>query len=126
MEPAELSDGDLLNALHAAQQKLPQCDDPKQRHDTWQEVVVFMRELERRYPPTPGPLETRVATDERVARRASTLLPEEVAAGAAGTQSQAEAILADSDERSSDLEAAPGSFVEHRTSDEATEPPEVS
>ena len=125
MDPAELTDGDLLNALHTAQQKLPQRDDPKQRHDAWQEIIVFMRELERRYPPKPDPLETRGETDERVARRASNLLPEEVAAGAADTQSQAEAILADSDERSGDLEAAPGSFVEHRTSDEATEPPEV-
>ena len=35
---------------------------------------------------------------------------------------QKQAILADSAERSEDLEAAPGSFVEHRTSDEATEP----
>jgi hypothetical protein len=60
--------------------------------------------------------------DDRVAGRAS-LLPEEKAAGSADPKTQAEAILADSDERASDREAAPDSFVEHRTSDEATEPP---
>jgi hypothetical protein len=60
--------------------------------------------------------------DDRVAGRAS-LLPEEKAAGSADPKAQAEAILADSDERASDREAAPDSLVEHRTSDEATEPP---
>jgi hypothetical protein len=60
-------------------------------------------------------------TDDRVATRAD-LLPEESAAGSEDAHAQAEAILSDSDERSEDLEAAPGKFVEHRTSDEATEP----
>ena len=37
-------------------------------------------------------------------------------------EAQAEAILAESDEREADRSAAPSSSVEHRTSDEATEP----
>jgi hypothetical protein len=60
--------------------------------------------------------------DDRVASRAS-LLPEEIAAGSADPEAQAEAILADSDKRSSDLSATQDSLAEHRTSDEATEPP---
>jgi hypothetical protein len=35
---------------------------------------------------------------------------------------QAEAVLADSDLRAADRDAAPGSRVEHRTSDEVTPP----
>jgi hypothetical protein len=62
------------------------------------------------------------AQDRRVARRAAALLPEEEVAGSADPTAQAQAILQDSDERSSDRTAAPGSFVEHRTSDEATPP----
>jgi hypothetical protein len=126
MEPRELSDGDLLNALYAAQQTLPEQEDPTQRHDAWQEIIVLMRELERRYPPAPEPLERPGGTNDRVARRAANLQAEEAAAGSDNPQRQAEAILADSDERSADRAAAPGSFVEHRTSDEATEPPEMS
>jgi hypothetical protein len=60
--------------------------------------------------------------DDRVESRAS-LLPEEIAAGSADPEAQAQAILADSDERSSDLDATQESLVEHRTSEEATEPP---
>jgi hypothetical protein len=59
---------------------------------------------------------------DRVASRAANLLPEEDAAGSDDPQRQAEAILAESDERSEDRDAAPHSFVEHRTSDEATPP----
>jgi hypothetical protein len=59
--------------------------------------------------------------DDRVAGR-SNLLPEEKAAGSADPEAQAKAILADSDERSADREAPPDGSVEHRTSDEATEP----
>jgi hypothetical protein len=58
---------------------------------------------------------------DRIAGRAS-LLPEERAAGSAEPQIQAEAILADSDDRASDREAGPDGFIEQRTSDEATEP----
>jgi hypothetical protein len=60
--------------------------------------------------------------DPRVDRRAAELLPEEDAAGSDDPKRQAEVILEESDERSNDREAAPDSFVEHRTSDEATPP----
>jgi hypothetical protein len=66
-------------------------------------------------------VETPDAEDDRVASRADHLLPEETAASSEDANGQAEAILAESDDRSEDR-AAPGSFVEHRTSDEATEP----
>lgn len=58
----------------------------------------------------------------RAAARAEDLLPEEQAAGSDDPQAQAEAILEDSDERTEDRSAAPGSRVEHRSSDEATAP----
>lgn len=54
--------------------------------------------------------------------RADELLPEEMAAGSDNPEAQAEAILEESDERQEDRSAAPGSVVEHRTSDEATPP----
>lgn len=60
--------------------------------------------------------------DRRIARRAAELLPEETVAGSGDPEAQARAILEDSDARSEDREAAPGSFVEHRTSDESTPP----
>lgn len=60
--------------------------------------------------------------DPRVAHRAAHLLPEEEAAGTADRVTQAEIILEESDQRSEDRDAAPDSFVEHRTSDEATAP----
>lgn len=63
------------------------------------------------------------AQDPRVARRAAQLLPEEDVVGSDDPDRQAEAILEDSDARSEDRDAAPGSFVEHRTSEEATPPP---
>ena len=37
---------------------------------------------------------------------------------------QQELLLEDSEAREADREAAPGTFVEHRTSEEATPPPE--
>lgn len=55
-------------------------------------------------------------TDDRTERRAADLLPEERAVGSADPAAQAEAILAESDEREHDLEAAPDSFLEHRSS----------
>lgn len=58
-------------------------------------------------------------TDERTGHRAADLLPEERAAGSADPQAQAETILADSDERTENPEAAPDSFLERRTSDES-------
>ena len=60
--------------------------------------------------------------DDRIARRAAHLLPEEDAAGSDAPLEQAKVILEDSDARSEDREAAPDSVVEHRTSDEATPP----
>ena len=60
--------------------------------------------------------------DRRVARRAAELLPEEDSVGSADPMQQAEVILEESDARSEDRNAAPDSFVEHRTSDEATPP----
>jgi hypothetical protein len=60
--------------------------------------------------------------DRRTSRRASQLLPEEDTVGSDDPEAQAEAILQESDERSDDRDAAPSSFVEHRSSDEATPP----
>jgi hypothetical protein len=57
---------------------------------------------------------------DRVASRAS-LLPEEQEAGSDDPDAQAEAILAESDERSMDRDAAPSTHLEHRTSDEVTD-----
>ena len=62
------------------------------------------------------------AQDRRVARRAAELLPEEDTVGSADPRRQAEVILEESDARSEDRDAAPDSFVERRTSDEATPP----
>lgn len=58
--------------------------------------------------------------DERVASRAE-LLPEEESVGSDDAQAQARAILAESDARTESRDAAPGSRVEHRTSEEVTD-----
>jgi hypothetical protein len=60
--------------------------------------------------------------DDRIDRRAAELLPEERTAGSANPQAQAGAILEESDEREADPQAAPDSFVEHRTSAETVTP----
>jgi hypothetical protein len=61
--------------------------------------------------------------DRRVAERAAELLPEEQAVGSDDPEAQAEQILAESDERTMDRDAAPSTHLEHRTSDEvATDP----
>jgi hypothetical protein len=65
-------------------------------------------------PDTPHP------DDDRVNSR-SELLPEEKVVGSDDPEAQAEAILAESDERSLDREASPGTHMEHRTSDEVTD-----
>jgi hypothetical protein len=62
------------------------------------------------------------AQERRIERRAAELLPEEETVGSADPEAQAKVILEESDERSEDRDAAPDSFVEHRTSDEATPP----
>lgn len=59
--------------------------------------------------------------EARVASRAD-LLPEEDAAGSDDPDAQARAILEESDERTESRDAAPDSRVEHRSSDEVTEP----
>lgn len=59
------------------------------------------------------------AADERVAAR-SELLPEEESAGSDDPAGQAEAILADSDERTLSRERSAGEVVEHRTSEDVT------
>lgn len=61
--------------------------------------------------------------DDRVASRAE-LLPEEQVAGSDDPDAQAAAVLEESDERIRTRDAAAdGQVVEHRTSDEVTEPP---
>jgi hypothetical protein len=65
-------------------------------------------------------------TDDRTDQRAAELLPEELATGSDDPQAQAAAILADSDEREGDLDAAPDSFVEHRRSDQTVDPGDTS
>ena len=60
-------------------------------------------------------------TEDRIEQRAAELLPEERAAGSADPRAQAEAILADSDEREYDPEA-----VESRSSDQTTTPGETT
>ncbi|MFC3384639.1 hypothetical protein [Couchioplanes azureus] len=61
-------------------------------------------------------------SDDRVRRRAVDLLPEEQAAGSADPGAQAEAILAESDEREADQGAAPSTFLEHRASGQTVTP----
>ena len=59
---------------------------------------------------------------ERVRARAQ-LLPEEQAVGSDAPLEQAEMVLEDSDARTADQEAAPTSFVERRTSEQAADLP---
>jgi hypothetical protein len=61
-------------------------------------------------------------SDDRVTRRAEELLPEERKAGSDDPEAQAAAIIAESDERVLDRDAAPGTRLEERGSDEATPP----
>jgi hypothetical protein len=58
-------------------------------------------------------------SEERIEQRATDLLPEERAAGSDDPRAQAEVILEESDIREEDPEAAPDSFLERRTSEEA-------
>jgi len=84
-------------------------------------------------------MEHRPENEQRVVGR-SNLLPEEQAAGSDDPEAQAAAVLADSDARSeargaqdvaadsegagdNGVDIAPDSFVEHRSSNEATPPP---
>ena len=58
---------------------------------------------------------------ERVRSRAADLTPEERSAGSADPQAQAEAVLADSDERTEVPNAAPDTVLERRTSADAAD-----
>jgi hypothetical protein len=58
---------------------------------------------------------------DRVESRAH-LLPEEAAVGSDDPEAQAEAILAESDLREADRNAAPDTVLEHRTSDQTVTP----
>ncbi|MFI5836401.1 hypothetical protein ACIA5A_22265 [Micromonospora sp. NPDC051300] len=60
---------------------------------------------------------------DRISSRAH-LLPEEAAAGSDDPQAQADAILAESDLREEDRNAAPDTVLEHRTSAETVNPVE--
>ena len=66
------------------------------------------------------------SSQERVEQRAADLLPEERRAGSADPQAQAAAILTESDEREADPDAAPDSFLEHRTAEQAAPPAETA
>ena len=61
-------------------------------------------------------------SDDRIDQRAADLLPEERTTGSADPTAQARAILAESDEREGDLEAAPDTVLEHRRSDQTVDP----
>lgn len=64
---------------------------------------------------------------DRIESRAHHLLPEEAAVGSDDPEAQAEAILAESDLRTADQDAAPDTVLERRTSDQtvvAVEPPD--
>jgi len=61
--------------------------------------------------------------DEQIGRRAE-LLPEEKVVLSDDPKAQAEAILEDSEERMASRDASPGTHLEHRTSEEATPPPD--
>jgi hypothetical protein len=63
-----------------------------------------------------------MAEDERAKARASEQLPEEKAAGSDDPMRQAEVILEESEERQADRNAAPGSTLEHRRSEETVGP----
>ena len=57
MDPEDLTDEDLLEALHDAQREIAGESESTDRHEAWQRVIALMRELERRYPPSTEPLD---------------------------------------------------------------------
>jgi hypothetical protein len=65
---------------------------------------------------------TASGADDRTEERADAVLPEERAAGGADRQAQAAAVLADSDERSTQRDQDEPADVERRTSTETVEP----
>ena len=60
--------------------------------------------------------------DPRVRSRADQLLPEEQDAGTDDAEAQASTILQESNERQEDRNAAPSTVLEHRASEDTTEP----
>lgn len=72
----------------------------------------------------PGGTLPRMTDEERARARAENLLPEERAAGSDDPEGQAASILSESDTRQEDRDAAPGTVLEHRRSEETVEPPE--
>jgi hypothetical protein len=56
-----------------------------------------------------------------VESRAESLLPEELQAGSDDPHAQAQALLEESEERTLDGAAAPGTSIEHRTSDDTVD-----
>jgi hypothetical protein len=60
--------------------------------------------------------------EERVATRAAQLVGDEHHVSSGGSKAQARAILEDSAMRTRDRDAAPGSFVEHRRSEDTVPP----
>ncbi len=62
------------------------------------------------------------AIEGDLAARRSELSSEEKEAGSDDALAQARAILEDSDARTADLEAAPGTYVEHRRSEDTVPP----
>ena len=61
-------------------------------------------------------------TTERVDARAARPLPEEERAGTDDAEAQSAAILAESDLRQEDREAAPDTVLEHRRSEDTVDP----
>jgi hypothetical protein len=68
------------------------------------------------------PSTTAPEVDERLVASRAELLPEEKEAGSDDPTAQARAILEDSEARALDREAAPGTVVEHRRSEDTVEP----
>ena len=60
--------------------------------------------------------------DPKAVERRAELLPEEEKAGSDDPAAQAAAVLADSEARSLDRNAAPGTVVEHRKSEDTVDP----
>jgi ssDNA-binding replication factor A large subunit len=65
---------------------------------------------------------TRPEPDEEQVQSRAELTADEKEAGSDDPLDQARLILEDSEERKVDRDAAPGSFVEHRRSDDTVEP----
>ena len=76
--------------------------------------------------PRTGDSADEVEVDEENVDTRAELTAEEKVAGSDDPHAQAEAILEESEERVASRDAAPGAHVEHRTSEEATPPPDLA